>query len=209
MCGEEVLLSDLRVHFMLCRKSFMDPDDDSIDDWVNISMSESEPAERSHSNEGEKPLAEMSESETSQMSTSNSGRKETEINNAGMIVSQANVHPEQDETINEIPCHQIVTQIIEIDDSESSSEQGNVAQIKELSPYLNDTSHNLDEKVYAIATKCKETGASDNVVEILRNLQSGLITGRDLEIRSTDHSPEGITNYIMIDRHNLLSTAFE
>ena len=211
MCNEEILLSDLRVHFMLCRKSLMEPDDSSVDDWINISISESEPAEENHSNEtnGEELLAEMKESETSQVSTSNSGSDDNEINNGEMVMNQITVHPEHDVTISGIPCQQMRTEIVNICDSESSCEQESLCQIVEPSPYLIDTNDSLDEKVSKIAKKCKETGVSDNFVEILRNLQSGLITGRDLEIRSADHSPEGITNYIMIDRHNLLSTAVE
>jgi hypothetical protein len=67
----------------------------------------------------------------------------------------------------------------------------------------------IDEKVKQIANLCRENGISNNAVEILRNLQSGLVVGRDLEISSPDECPEGITNFIMVDRQNLLKTAFE
>ncbi len=67
----------------------------------------------------------------------------------------------------------------------------------------------IDEKIKQIANLCRENRISNNAVEILHNLQSGLVVGRDLEISSPDECPEGITKFIMVDRQNLLKTAFE
>ncbi|CAB3994037.1 Hypothetical predicted protein [Paramuricea clavata] len=57
----------------------------------------------------------------------------------------------------------------------------------------------INEKVAVIAKQCVENGISDNAIEILRHLQASLVLG----------SPEGIKNFIMVDRQNLLTTAFE
>ena len=48
-------------------------------------------------------------------------------------------------------------------------------------------------------------GLSDSV-EILRFLQKKLVQGRDLDVTSESELKEGDTNYICIDRHNILRT---
>ena len=48
-----------------------------------------------------------------------------------------------------------------------------------------------------------------NPVEILRCLQNNMVTGRGLDVENPTQSDNGSTNFIMIDRSNLLSTAFD
>ena len=48
-----------------------------------------------------------------------------------------------------------------------------------------------------------------NPVEMLRYLQSVLVTGRKLDIDSTGSTISGETNFINIDRENILDTAFD
>jgi hypothetical protein len=36
MCDQEILLSDLHVHFMLCRKEILDPEENNLDEWTNV-----------------------------------------------------------------------------------------------------------------------------------------------------------------------------
>ena len=36
-----------------------------------------------------------------------------------------------------------------------------------------------------------------------------MVIGRALEVRSVDEANEGATNFIMVDRHNLITTAFD
>ena len=50
-------------------------------------------------------------------------------------------------------------------------------------------------------------GLSDPV-EILRFLQEKLIQGRDLDVRSQSEIQEGETNYLCIDRLDILKTTF-
>ena len=45
-------------------------------------------------------------------------------------------------------------------------------------------------------------------MEILRVLQKELLQGRDLDVTSESELMEGETNYICIDRHDILKTAF-
>nr|XP_034330272.1 uncharacterized protein LOC117690353 [Crassostrea gigas] len=46
-------------------------------------------------------------------------------------------------------------------------------------------------------------------VEILRYLQSVIVCGRQLEITDTTQCDEGDTNFIIVDRNNILETGFE
>lgn len=45
-------------------------------------------------------------------------------------------------------------------------------------------------------------------VEILRCLQQQVIKGRALDVVDSDNTPEGETNYITVDRSNILTTTF-
>lgn len=46
-------------------------------------------------------------------------------------------------------------------------------------------------------------------VESLRYLQSVIVCGRQLEITDTTQCDEGDTNFIIVDRNNILETGFE
>ncbi|XP_028408793.1 uncharacterized protein LOC114533337 [Dendronephthya gigantea] len=45
-------------------------------------------------------------------------------------------------------------------------------------------------------------------VEILRFLQKNLVKGRVLDVEDTSEIPEGETNYICVDRHNIMGSTF-
>ena len=61
----------------------------------------------------------------------------------------------------------------------------------------------VDETVFF----CRERNIH-NPVEILRCFQQRMVTGRALEVESAIKASEGDTNFIMVDRHNLIDTAF-
>lgn len=48
-----------------------------------------------------------------------------------------------------------------------------------------------------------------NPTEILRVMQNKFVLGRNLEVQSVSDVSEGMTQYILVDRENLLHTAFE
>lgn len=48
-----------------------------------------------------------------------------------------------------------------------------------------------------------------SVIEILKVAQSVLIEGRQLELTDVNNPPEGETNFILIDRNNILETSFD
>ena len=53
---------------------------------------------------------------------------------------------------------------------------------------------------------CQENSIVDPV-EILRKIQQDMVTGRPLEIEDVSQCIEGDTNFVMVDRLNLLTTA--
>ena len=53
---------------------------------------------------------------------------------------------------------------------------------------------------------CQENSIVDPV-EILRKIQQEMVTGRPLEIEDVSQCIEGDTNFVMVDRLNLLTTA--
>lgn len=66
----------------------------------------------------------------------------------------------------------------------------------------------MDEIVVDTVTYCQQYNVS-TPVEILRCFQQKMVTGRALEVQAVDEVNEGGTNFIMIDRHNVIDTAFD
>eukprot|EP00794_Sanderia_malayensis_P012620 gene12620-13909_t len=66
----------------------------------------------------------------------------------------------------------------------------------------------LDGAIKACIAYCKEKEISEPV-EILRQVQKYVITGRKLEPTDESEALDGTTNFILIDRHNVLVTAFD
>jgi hypothetical protein len=66
----------------------------------------------------------------------------------------------------------------------------------------------LDNMVRNVSEQCKNTNIDSNK-EILRALQSKILKGRRLDIEREDECPQGETNYIHVDRNNLLETALD
>ena len=48
----------------------------------------------------------------------------------------------------------------------------------------------------------------DDPVEILRFLQKNLVKGRVLDVEDTSETPESETDYICVDRHNVMGSTF-
>jgi hypothetical protein len=48
-----------------------------------------------------------------------------------------------------------------------------------------------------------------NPIEILRCLQSKIVCGRQLEISDPTQQDDGATNFIIVDRQNIIDTAFD
>lgn len=66
----------------------------------------------------------------------------------------------------------------------------------------------LEEAIKTTIDHCKENNI-ENPVEVLKYMQKMVVTGRPLEIENPDEALEGETNFILVDRMNLLPTAFD
>lgn len=85
-------------------------------------------------------------------------------------------------------------EVIDVDKENNNSEEVNPAS--------------LDDAVTKVINYCIGRNVSDPV-EVLRCIQKEVVTGRPLEIVDVGESVEGDTNFMLVDRSNLLSTAFE
>lgn len=70
------------------------------------------------------------------------------------------------------------------------------------------TEKSLHGAIKACIAYCNEKEISEPV-EILRQVQKYVVTGRKLEPTDESEALEGTTNFILIDRHNVLVTAFD
>ena len=75
-------------------------------------------------------------------------------------------------------------------------------------PVPEEKQDNIDTAVGKVVTFCR-TNNVHNPVEVLRCMQQVIVTGRKLEVESDSEVLEGETNYINVDRMNLLETAIE
>ncbi|KAL5013702.1 hypothetical protein ScPMuIL_007972 [Solemya velum] len=66
----------------------------------------------------------------------------------------------------------------------------------------------IDEVIETCVTFLKNENVEDPV-DILRYLQSRIVTGRPLELTDPTTTVEGDTNFILVDRNNILETSFE
>jgi len=67
----------------------------------------------------------------------------------------------------------------------------------------------LGAKLSQVFSCIEQDKVEQNPVEILRYLQNYLVIGRKLEIQDVSLANIGETNYIMVDRSNILETGFE
>ena len=68
---------------------------------------------------------------------------------------------------------------------------------------------NIQSKVEAIIAEMQRSGIDQNPVECLRMLQTKRSCARCLEITDLAADNSGATNFILVDRNNLLATGFE
>jgi hypothetical protein len=65
----------------------------------------------------------------------------------------------------------------------------------------------VEEVVNGTVSLCRENNFSH--VEILRCFQQKMVIGRALEVQNVAQATEGDTNYINVDRYNLMETTFD
>ena len=67
----------------------------------------------------------------------------------------------------------------------------------------------VTQKVTEDASDIKARSFDQNAVEILKYLQKKLLSGRVLDVEDPTISLDGKTNFIMVDRNNILETGFD
>ena len=67
----------------------------------------------------------------------------------------------------------------------------------------------VESRTDAVVESCKSSGYRQNPVQILKYLQEKLTTGRPLEILDPTNCEKGDTNFITVDRENILETGSE
>ena len=71
------------------------------------------------------------------------------------------------------------------------------------------THKNVDELINDAVQYCIEKNLSQNPVEVLREVQKVVVKGRPLDITDESECPEGETSFIIVNRSNLLGSAFD
>ena len=207
MCNEEILFSELRAHFLWCNKDILDCEleDRTLDRWLTTE----DPITADNTSTSTTVVAE-SLSSTDQVDT-------TFCTQANNVVLQA-LTDQIDLTVSTQVNDSVDAVLHQSSNLIDQTEVIVGVEVNQLDapPDVTDIDANtppalidIDEKIAETVKHCRENGFSDNAVEILRSLQTRLVVGRDLEITSPDQCPEGATNLVMIDRQNILKTAFE
>ena len=205
MCNEDVLVRNLRDHLWSCTQGLETSDDDDGQNTNTGTVDTLPPAETSATN-------------TTTVTT-------TTVSTAGPSVTQPIV--QQSINSSSIPNNSLpnthtslVSATTTVSDSSSPSSTSNASSsvILSLSIPVVDLTHtpaaannngqSVDEIVDSTITYCQEHNIL-NPVEILRYFQPRMVVGRALEVQSVDEVNEGATNFIMVDQHNLMTTAID
>ena len=187
-CLEEFLMHELRNHLYTCTAGLFD------------SNSESE------ANDGQG--IETRDDTLQQHQLSN---EVIENNVSAVIITQDNDGPDITISTPLLPENGENTHIhdpivIDIESTENNNEiETGLAQNMDQ---IDESSMDISSVINEISGYCQENKVS-STKEVVRLMQSKLVRGRSLEIESEDTCPEGATNYILVDRYNILETGME
>jgi hypothetical protein len=187
-CLQEFPMHELRNHLYTCTAGLFD------------SNSEAE------ANDG---LGIETDDDTLQQHQSN----EVIVNNvSAVIITQG--HDEQEIAIStplvtqddvNTPTHDPI--VIEIESTDNNSEI-ETEMVQNMGQNEKTYVDHVNSIINEISSYCQEHKVT-STKEVVRLMQSKLVRGRSLEIESEDSCPEGTTNYILVDRYNILETGME
>ena len=196
-CGTDIPLHELRSHITSCGgyASFSDSEnasDDDVDDVLAVSAFE---VALNTETGGQSPIEiNMPPSEDEVPSTHHATNGHT----ASVL----------DPTPIEIPAVIENNVVISL---EGSSTQG--IQVTDAADELFSLEYpdlaNVTQKVTEAANDIKARSFDQNPVEIVKYLQKKLLSGRVLDVEDPTISLDGKTNFIMVDRNNILETGFD
>ena len=197
-CNKEFILNELRSHLYTCTAGILSSD--SSDETDSNQQRQIQSVN----------TASHVDNDNDQTTTSGGVSEQT------TSAEQQSINSVQQPVTNENPATDPTEQpSIETNISVVVSEQMNASNINN-SPILieDDYMHGpmdmdkLDHMIEEVVEQCKNSNIGSNK-EILRALQSKILKGRRLDIEREDECPEGETNYIHVDRNNLLETALD
>ncbi|CAB3983996.1 leucine-rich repeat-containing DDB_G0290503 isoform X1, partial [Paramuricea clavata] len=131
---------------------------------------------------------------------------------------QVSSEGEGETTVNESPSSEL-----QIDSSTTQAELAGVHTIQAelvdvstedllpneaITPIAESGAPSFDNIAEAVAKHCSENEIVDSV-EILRCFQKEIVTGRELDVSDPTQVCEGLTNYILVDRANILLTSLD
>lgn len=190
MCNKDILVRKLRDHLWSCTEG-LDSDDDTVDQNPDAIV----PTLSGNSNTETTVSSSLSQSPSV-------GSLSTLATSATPIVSHS-----VSSSFAATPTLRIgpAMEGFSISDLTGSPAEAN---INNNQPSFTNSEQSIDEIVCDTISYCQEHDAV-NPVEILRCFQQKMVTGRALEIQRVDEVSGGETNFIMVDRHNLIETAFD
>lgn len=197
-CQNAVLVSDLREHASKCSVNLFDDDDDTDTADANAGQTTS-----------------PTTTTQSSLNVDNSAQAQQPANvtwNQQSLMTTAQQSPLEQRR--EVASHspqrhstETITSQLEAD-KQTSHQMSDIVAVGDEKQINQDSlcSANLEDIVEQVVA---ESATSGNPVQILKSLQDRVVVGRALEVSTVYESPEGDVNFILVDRHNLLETAFD
>ena len=226
-CQKPFLLGELREHFSQCTGNFFGDSDDDATDLPAVlnggpdssNNSTQSPLNVPISVEAQQPVdlhtaSTPQYSDTSHGPGSSNNSTQSPLNVPISVAAQQpeDLHtassPQYSQTTHQIPLQQD-SMVVATQPANHVTPQNIQATNQQLGVEVDDarrSNWNLEDIVEKIAIKCAGSG---NPVQMLQCLQDSVIVGRALEIVNVSESLEGDVNFILVNRYNLLETAFD
>ena len=211
MCNKEILVHKLRDHLWSCTEGLDSGDDEDPNEPIDTLQS---------------PIASTIDTTISTSTTtavqsatpprSQQSHSDRSMPNADMPLALAPTMI----TVSDLPTNSLhptspSTGRLQSDDSGSSSSNTSVVPSSSVpvvdlthTPTAVNDGQSVDAIVENTTTYCQQNNIL-NPVEILRYFQQKMVIGRALEVQSVDEVKEEETNFVMVDRQNLMLTAFD
>ena len=228
-CQKPFLFSELREHSSHCTGNFFGNSDDDATDLPAVMSGRPDSSNNSTESSLNVPISvaaqqpanvhrasslQVSQAASLQSPLQSNGTRYSS-NVPGFVAAQASVDlhtassPKYSQTTQQLPLHQdsMVAATQPANHVTSPSIQATNQQLGgEAVDDARRSISNLEDILEQVAIKSADSG---NPVQMLQCLQDSVVVGRALEIVNVSESLEGDVNYILVNRYNLLETAFD
>ena len=210
-CLKPFLLSELREHSSQCTGNFFGDGDDDATDLPAVLNGRPDSSNNSTQSSLTVPISVASQQPVSLHRASSPQDSQTThgpgSNNNSIQFSHTASIPQYSQTTRQIPLQQD-SMVVATEPANHDTLQNIQATNQQLGVEVDDirrSNSNLEDILGQIAIRCADSG---NPVQMLQCLQDSVIVGRALEI-DVSESLEGDVNFILVNRYNLLKTAFD